>query len=573
LCGWVGKASPDLTERMLARIAYRGDRQEVWLGPGVSLGYRWWGERPGKAGGILSCGEERVVCCGTLAPPSENPAATLRQLLTSKDLTRLDGAFAAAWWDGRQLALARDPFGVRSIYYLTLASGTLVFASELKQLLAVPEVEARIHYPALHKYLTFSFVPGADAPVAGIKRVPPGHILRLREARTTLESYFELREEINPRLQEQARAVRFVRKRCQQAVQRRLTGESKVGLYLSGGLDSSAVAYWLKRSGQNVQAFSLDLGESSVEKTEAAEVARHLDIPLSFVPATGEQVARVFWDLVWRLDMPFGDAVTGPQYLLGQASRQAGLDVVFNGEGGDQLFGGWTSKPMVAGALYAGLYGEPESLEELYLKSYHKFYSLEDELYSPEFQAQVGGAGQRRAILAPHLGTGQAESFLNRVRLADIWLKGALNILPRAERLTNGWGLDLRVPLFDRALAEASFALPPALKLKGATEKFVLKLLLQDALPQEIVWRKKSGMSVPITDWCLGPLQELLRDLLGPDSLKRRGLLNPVFVSQLLDGQDTPNEVRRRRVGEKLWALAILEGWLRVFVDNRGEKP
>lgn len=573
LCGWVGEAPPDLIETMLARIDYRGDRQEIWHGDGVGLGYRWWGGRPGKAAGIYSEGEERVVCCGTLAPPSEMPSARLRQLLSDGALAKLDGAFAAAWWNGNRLTLVRDPFGVRSVYYATLPSGTLVFASELKQLLAVPGIEAKVHYPALHKYLTFSFVPGVDAPIAGIKRVPPGHILTYQQGEVRAQSYFELREEINPRLEEQARAVRFVRKRCQQAVANRLTGDEKVGLYLSGGLDSSAVAYWLKRANQSLQAFSLDLGETSVEKTEASEVARHLEIPLTFVPADGQEVAKIFWDLIWRLDMPFGDAVTGPQYLLGRAAREAGLDVVFNGEGGDQLFGGWTSKPMVAAALYSGLYGEPETLEELYLKSYHKFYGLEEELYSAELQAQVGGAGQRRAILEPYLGTDQAESFLNRVRLADIWLKGALNILPRAERLTNGWGLDLRVPLFDRALAEASFALPPALKLKGATEKYVLKLLLQNALPEEIVWRKKSGMSVPITDWCLGPLQELLRDLLGPESLARRGLLNAPFVTQLLEGQDVANEVRRRRVGEKLWALAVFEGWMRVFVDNRGERP
>lgn len=574
LCGWVGRAAPDLIEKMLAPISYRGDRQDIWQDEQAGLGYRWWGDRPGKAAGILHDGRHHLVCCGTLAPPSPSPALSLLQTLEAGDLSSLDGAFAAACWDGGRLTLIRDPFGVRSVYYATLPGGTLLFASELKQLLAVPELEAEVHFPALHKYLTFSFVPGADTPIRGVHRVPPGHLLRKKGGQeAAARRYFELRERIDPRLEDQALAVRFIRQRCLQAVEKRLTGDPLVGLYLSGGLDSSAIAYWLRQAGQKVTAFSVDLGESSVEKTEAAEVARHLDIPLTFVKASGEDVVETFWDLVWRLDMPFGDAVTGPQYLLGKAAREAGMDVVFNGEGGDQLFGGWTSKPMVAAALYAGLYGEPESLEELYLKSYHKFYLLESELYSRELQARVGGAGQRRALLQPYLGTDQAETFLNRVRLADIWLKGALNILPRAERLASGWGLDLRVPLFDRALAEASFALPPAFKLKGATEKYVLKLILQDALPEPIVWRKKSGMSVPITDWCMGPLQELLRELLGPASLARRGLFHSSFISGLLAGQDTAREMRRRRVGEKLWALAILEGWLRVFIDGRGRKP
>ena len=161
-------------------------------------------------------------------------------------------------------------------------------------------------------------------------------------------------------------------------------------------------------------------------------------------------------DLVWKLDLPFGDAVTGPQYLLGRAARQAGLSAVFNGEGGDQLFGGWTNKPMISAQLYADLH-EDTSREQQYLRSYHRFYGLEDQLYTPEFQARVGPARPTSGAARPYLRSGDAATFLNRVRLADIELKGSQNILPRMERMSNAWALDVRVPLFDRALAEASF--------------------------------------------------------------------------------------------------------------------
>ncbi len=563
ICGLVGSAPPGTVEAMLGRIDYRGDSQDVWRDERAALGYRWWQGRAGKADGVFQEGPRKAVCCGTLAPPVENPAAT------SLDQPGLDGAFAKAEWDGEQLTLTRDPFGVRSLYYLE-HQGTFYFASEVKQLLAISGFQPRLDHAAVHKYLTFSFVPGEDVPIVGIKRVLPGHRLTYRAGTLKTEPYFELKEQIRFDLMERPKAVRFLRKRCREAVQRRLTGDARVGLYLSGGLDSSAVAFWLTKAGQNVQAFTLDFGAKSVERTEASEVAKFLGIPLTEQPVTGEKIAEIFQDLVWRLDLPFGDAVTGPQYLLGQAARQAGLDVVFNGEGGDQLFGGWTAKPMVAAAVYGDMYGGPDSQEETYLRSYHKFYGLEDELYAPDFHREVGTPGQRRAMLAPYLG-GEG-SFLNRVRLADINLKGTQNILPRAERLTNGWGLDLRVPLFDRALAEGSFAVPPTLKLHGATEKFILKMMLRKALPEDIVWRNKSGMSVPVTDWCLGPLKELMADLLGPAALARRGLFRPEFVSGLLLGHDTPVEIRRRRVGERLWALAMLEGWIRTFID-RGGKP
>ena len=227
---------------------------------------------------------------------------------------------------------------------------------------------------------------------------------------------------------------------------------------------------------------------------------------------------------------------------------------------------------MVSAELYADLYGD-DTREELYLRSYHRFYGLEDQLYTPEFRARVGGPGQRRALLMPYLQGDLAGTFLNRVRLADIALKGSQNILPRAERMASGHALDLRVPLFDRALAEASFHLPPQLKLHGAVEKYILKRVLQPHLPREIVWRRKYGMSVPVTDWVLGPLAPLMEELLGPPSLNRRNLFRSDFVEQLRRGQNEPRETRRRRIGERLWTLAMLEAWLRVFVDGRGRQP
>jgi asparagine synthase (glutamine-hydrolysing) len=229
---------------------------------------------------------------------------------------------------------------------------------------------------------------------------------------------------------------------------------------------------------------------------------------------------------------------------------------------------------MISAQLYANLY-EDHSREELYLQSYHRFHGLEPRLYSPRFLTELGPlTGQRRAqLLQPFLHSEQASTFLNRVRLADISLKGSQNILPRMERLANAWGLDARVPLFGRALAEASFRLPPQMKLHGACEKYVLKLILQKHLPRELVWRRKFGMSVPITEWVLGGLAKTVEDLLGPASLARRGLFRDDYVRELRQGHAEPNETRRRRIGERLWTLAMLEGWMRVFIDGRGRKP
>ncbi|HUR53646.1 MAG TPA: asparagine synthase-related protein, partial [Gemmataceae bacterium] len=539
---------------------------------GVGIGYRMWSGRPGKSGGVYRDGNVLCAVSGSFAPAVPSPAAELPHILNdTKRLDTLDGNFGGACWDGSRLTILRDPFGVRTLYY-TEHGGVFYFASELKQLLAIPGFTIEPDHAAIHKYLTFSFVPGEDVPVRGIKRVLPGRLAVWENGKLTVTPYFTLEEQIDPALGERRPAVKLIRTLCREAVAKRLNGATDVGLYLSGGLDSSGVAVWLKEAGVNVKAFTLDFGKHAVEKDQAKTVADKLGIPLTTVTVGGENIARILTDLVWKLDLPFGDPVTGPQYLLAKAAKAAGLSVAFNGEGGDQLFGGWTNKPMISAQLYAGLYGG-DSREQLYLKSYHRFYGLEDKLYTRAFLDRVGPPGPRRALLAPYLHSHNASTFLNRIRLADISLKGSQNILPRMDRTNQCWGIDIRVPLFDRALAEASFTLPPQMKLHGACEKYVLKLALQKHLPREIVWRRKFGMSVPITEWALGPLSPVLRDLLNPAALARRGLFRPEYVTELQAGQDVPNEIRRRRIGERLWTLAMLEAWMRVFIDGKGRAP
>jgi asparagine synthase (glutamine-hydrolysing) len=576
ICGWVGEADPSVLDAMLDAIDYRGDRIDKAYAPGVALGYRWWGGRPGKSPGIHREGHHLIACAGTFAPPVDSPAASLIGRL-GNEFDSIDGAFAAAWWDAsaHKLTLLRDPFGVRSLYY-TEHRGTFYFASEIKQLLAISGLPREIDDAAIHKYLTFSFVPGEDTPVKGVRRLLPRRIATFEMGRLKITQYFELREALDEKLKDRGEAARLIGDLCKAAVAKRLHGTENIGLFLSGGLDSSSVALWLKEAGANVSAFTLDFGDKSVEKDRAREVADLLQIPLHFVKVGGEDLLPILPDLAWRLDMPFGDAVTGPQYLMGKAAREAGCDCIFNGEGGDQLFGGWTQKPMIGAELYANLYANPgneDSREEIYLRSYHRFYGAEDALYTPAFRARVGPAGQRRALLMPYLQGDKATTFANHIRLADFALKGCQNILPRAERMANAWGLDVRTPLFDRKLAEASFALAPQLKLNGAVEKFVLKLAVRGKLPKDVVWRKKLGMGVPITDWTLGPLAPAMRELLGKASLERRGLFQYDYIEPLLQGHNLPGETRRRRVGERLWALAMLEAWLRVFIDGGGKKP
>jgi asparagine synthase (glutamine-hydrolysing) len=585
ICGWVGEADPATLDAMLDAIPYRGDRVARAFPPGAALGYRFWAGRLGHASGIESRGAVTIACAGDLAanPATDDPTKVILDALDRirrGEPEQLDGSFAAAVWDAddERLTLVTNPFGLRSLCFVEHGS-TLYFASECKQLLAIPGLPIEIDPLAIHSYLTFSFVAGPRLPIRGVRRVQPGRVAELRRGTWTQRSYVRLRESIDPALEDDAAAASHVDALGRAAVRARLrsqsTGTGEVGVYLSGGLDSSAVGRWLLDEGARVNAISLDFGDFGVERAEAELAAKALGLSLTFVDASAATVAPILGDLAWRMDLPLGDGVTGPHYLLGRAAREAGLTSIFNGEGGDQLFGGWSNKPMIV----AEMYGEPlptaRGRAEMYLASYHRFYRLEHELYTDAFAEQVasdssGDDDERRLLLERELGNPDMTTFMGRLRRTDIALKGHDNIMPRAERIAGGFGLDVRSPLFDRAMTEASFTFPPRHKLRGVCEKDVLKRAMSGRLPDEIVWREKSGMCVPTSHWVLGPLRDLVADLLGPRSIAARGLFRADYVASLREGQDQAIELRPRRIGEKLWALLMLELWLRSFIDGRG---
>ncbi len=370
LCGWVGDADPATLHAMLAAIDYRGDRTDTAHAPGIALGYRWWGGRPGKSPGIHRDGTHLVACAGTLAPPVPSPAAALHAMLERDALHGLDGAFAAAWWDGDRamLTLLRDPFGVRSLYY-TEHRGVFYFASELKQLLAIPDLSVRLDPAAIHKYLTFSFVPGEDVPVQGVRRLLPGRVATWQEGRLAITPYFALKEAIDPALSDRDAAVEAIRERPRgrrgPSVERRAGGRP-----LPLGQESTPLR-WPSGSSRPASACGRSASTSASDSVEKdAGASSRATILVCRSPSCtvgGDDLIPIFTDLVWKLDLPFGDPVTGPQFLLGGRRATPDLRAVFNGEGGDQLFGGWTSKPMVAAEVYAGLYGE-DTREETYLQ-------------------------------------------------------------------------------------------------------------------------------------------------------------------------------------------------------------
>ncbi len=572
LCGWVGDGSPDQVSRMLAAMAHRGGETVVVEGSGFALGRIARARTDGKVATPPEDRDAAIVgfCAGHVLGLTSS-SSVVEQILRAvpADLRDLDGAFSVAAYRpaSRDLVLCSDPFGHRTLFYAQ-HRGTFYFASELKALLSVDSLPVQMDLEAIHHYLTFSFVPGNATPVAGIRRIPPGHLARWHSGGLKLDPYAELRApESVSHVGSYGCGAERVLEAVREAVQRRVFSGERLGVYLSGGLDSSAVAWALRDAGVAHEILSLSFGRHSVEHREARMVARYLGSKSRSVRVRGRSLRASFPDVVHKLDLPYGDPVTAPQYLLAQEARALDLDAVFNGEGGDQLFGGWSNKPMIAAALHGR--ADVHAL----LRTSHRFFGFENELYTPEFRSALGDRDDRSGFLQPYLEDPRDKSFLHRLRRSDIATRGARNLLPRAESMAAGAGLDVRSPLFDRALARVAFDLSPHQKLSGAREKHVLKQALLPHLPAEIVERPKSGMAPPVNRWIRCPMRGWVRALLSERSLRERGLFRPEFVTPLTRGIDREGEVRSRRVGEKVWALLMLEAWLRIFIDGRGRAP
>ncbi len=529
---WVARVGPgDGRARLEAAL---GPASELHCGPGWTLGLRTGPGEPCRIGEVESGFEVRL---GYPAWSGSN--------------VRTDSTVPALQAQG-------DPFGLCPVYYRS-AGGAGECGSSLAVLRAGDRSASALDPAALHGYLCFSHVPAPLTLFAGCRTVPAGDLLRLTPGGVELESVPRWTER-EPRTADLPVLAAELREHLRRAVRQQLGEEREAAVFLSGGLDSSLVAALLVEAGIRVHLFTLDFGPPwDAELPLARQVAEHLGRPLHGVPARGKEIAGALEPTAAALEQPFGDAVTVPLYLLGRAAAQHCF-LAFNGEGGDQLFGGWTNKPMIAAELYAG---EGYDRVGAYLQTYHRFWGRTESLYTRPTRERAARCDPAEWV-RPALEAPGFRCLLHRLRAANLWLKGAQNIAPRSVQLAAVHGLRLRSPFFDPALTEWTFSLPPEVFLQGACEKYLLKRVAEAYLPEEVVWREKRGMGVPASDWCLGPLKRQVGHYLHPRRLKRDGLFEPAFVEALRRGQDQPGEFRSRRLGEKLWLLLMLHAWVEV---------
>ncbi len=518
-------------------------------------------------------------------------------------ISLLRGMFAIAIWDrrDRQLFLARDRFGVKPLYYAHLADGSLAFSSEIKGLLASGLVTARLNRKAVPDFLANRATMGEETMFEGVRRLPPAHLLVWRDGALQLRRYWDLpSHQAAPSPDHDHELVEEYRSRLTEAVRLRLMADAPLGAFLSGGIDSAAITALMSGMvDEPVRTFSVAFQEREANELAFARLiatrfrTRHHEVLVS-PDAFFRQVPR----LLWHEDEPIAHPSSVALNFVSELAAEH-VKVVLTGEGSDETLGGYnkyrvTRANVELGALWAR--GTPASLREAVqrLVSGRKgpvgrrlgrtFLALGpdlDALYLDNF-AVFGQARQRwllsggmlevlgdvdpyatvREALARRAGSG----LLTQLLYADssTYLH---ELLMKQDQMSMAASIESRVPFLDHPLVEFATRLPDRLKIHGATTKVVLRKAMRGILPHSILHRKKMGFPVPVASWFRGPYQDWVEEFVGSDRALARGFFRPESVRALL--AEHSGGVNH---GERLWLLANLEIWQRIFLDGESHE-
>jgi len=590
ICGYCGTGNDQLVEQMLGRLEHRGPSgQATWSNPRIGLGCNSERTDLGYPNYQVATSRDGNVTCvldGYLFNQQQLAADLAEQgielekqdpaqiaanwfMLEGTDcFTRFDGAFTLALVSGDELLLVRDALGERPLYYCTQSWETILFASEIKAFLANDQFQCDSNPEALNRLLVFSFLPGEETMFRGVRELLPGHFIRWTPSGLSpQQQYWDLQENITDHDEEYY--VDRMRELTYDAVRKRLVVDGPVGAFLSGGLDSSAVVAILADLGVETKTYSIGFGAGLPNELMYARlVAEHWDLEHQIMHVEPKMFLDLLPNIIWNLDDPLCDCIVVPNYLL---ASQAGKDVklLFNGEGGDPLFGGPKNKFMIIHNWYKQLTGEDTT--QAYLSSYHKFYDYMSDVYRGKFRKQLVGDKDLESFVRPVFEGEHPRSFLNKLMYLNTKLKGGQNILVKVDKMLSAHALPAMSPLFDRTVAEFSFTMPTHLKRQRDVEKYVFKKSIDDKLPTPVVYRKKAGMGVPLNYWFLRTeLRGYAHDLLLSKRCRERGIFSQKLIRRLLKGQMPKNAIGQNRSGEMLWMMMAVELWHQVFIDQRG---
>ena len=493
------------------------------------------------------------------SPPPETLLARLYRDRGPDFVLDLNGSFSLFIFrpETGTLFLSRDALGEKTLYYAEHGGG-IAFASRMNSLLALGLIPRECEYRSLLKYLSYSYVPDENTLARGVKKLLPGEYLLFQNGKSQRRLYYEPRESDadNP---DMTRSAATLRELLEVSIADRLGGLRSPGVFLSGGLDSSLVTALLARGlpERSLKTFSVSFGpELPNELYYSDMVARHCKTDHRVIEIRPRGFVRELPEIIYDMDEPAGDPITVPNYILAREATGT-TDGIFNGEGGDPLFGGPKNIPMILSALYS------RDSETYYLRSYRKMY--EDlPFLAAEFSREDDEA--LKSPLRPFFADAHTESFLHKLMRMNTMLKGGRNILVKVAHAYESFGLPHLSPLFDRRIVDYAFGLPPDYKLRGRTEKYVLKKAVEDLLPSELVWREKLGMMAPVNFWFRDDLKSYARRRLSPRRLKKHGFFRADYVKKLLNYEREGE--RSGNYGTRIWMLLYFQIWFERVILN-----
>jgi asparagine synthase (glutamine-hydrolysing) len=509
----------------------------------------------------------------------------------------LKGMFAIAIWDEkrRQLVLARDRLGKKPLYY-SHTSGTFLFASELKAMMLYPGFSRKIDPVSLTKYLFFEFIPSPHTIFKDAKKIPAASYLVWNNHGIEVRQYWspfqaQKRESNLSEIEAEARIMELLT----ESVKRRLISDVPLGVFLSGGIDSSTVtALAQKEVPGRIKTFSIGFEDPTFDESKYASLAsRYIGTEHHEQTMTPADLLNIVPRLPEILDEPMADASILPTYLLSKFTRGY-VTVALGGDGGDELFAGY---PTYLAHRFAIQYDRYLGLFHPAIHFLGNLLPVSDDNISFDFKVKKFLSGisysdgvrnsvwlgsfpfsENQKVLSPEILSQFSEDRvaeeihlhereypyddrITKLQYLDLKLYFQESILVKVDRASMACSLEVRAPFLDHELVEFVMGLPSDWKLKGFTSKYILKKAVENWLPDKVVKRPKKGFGVPIAKWVKGPLNPLFREMLAYDRIRSEGFLNPEYVGQLL--QD--HLLNRRDNRKQLWTLLVWELWMNHY--------
>jgi asparagine synthase (glutamine-hydrolysing) len=613
---------PDRIDAMAARIFHRGpDSGGFFRSPQVALAIRRLsiidletGDQPlaNESGDITLVfnGEiynYREICEGLRARghhlKTRSDGEAIIHLYEEQGpdcLRELNGMFAIALWDHRaqRLLLARDRAGEKPLYYWRQGD-TLAFGSEIKALLEYPGVGRALDPTALTHYFFYGHFPNPRSVFAEIKKLPAAHRMVVENGNVSIDAYCRPQEylrapgkpKVTPR--QERDLIEELAVRLRQASESRLVSDVPLGVFLSGGVDSSTiVAIMSELSPGNVNSFSVNFPEKTFnEEPYSTLVAKRFRTQHHVLNADKPRMLQALMMLAEYLDEPVADPAVIPTYMISRFAREH-IKVALSGEGSDELFGGY---PTYMGARLAEYYLRlPGFIRRQFFRRLQRFLPVSssavpkglflrrflsnaerdpaerhhiwfgmfnptelDQLFSPDWAGPKPASSEIFSPLARVLEGARFDDTVAEMLYLDFRLYLEDNLLVKVDRSSMACSLELRTPFLDHRLIEFAERLPSQLKVRRFQLKYILKKAVERWLPHEIVYRQKRGFSVPIASWMRNELRPLVDETLAEDKLRRQGMFNAPFVRRLLNEHWSGRADHRKT----LWTLFSFQLW------------